>query len=85
MTGLIRIIILGILFVLARNLFLKFQHNRLEQLAKKQSGKGKKVESRKTLRCDHCGIYIPAHEAIRDEEKTYCSPEHKEQYKENDQ
>ena len=90
MTGLIRIIILGILLVLARNLFLKFQQNRQKkstnkQSSEKQSRTDKKIESRKTLRCDHCGVYIPANEALRDGEKIYCCPEHKQQHKEQDQ
>ncbi len=76
--GLFRIIILGMLFYLARTLFHKFQQNRINQSVEKRSGTDKKVESRKTLRCDHCGVYIPANEALWDAEKVYCCPEHKE-------
>jgi len=79
-SGLVRIIILGMLLYLARHLFQKFQQNRLEQAEKKRSEAKKKVESEKTVRCDHCGIYIPADEAIVDGEKHYCSLEHKEQH-----
>ncbi len=78
MTGLVRIIILGMLIALARNLFLRFQQNRLKQTVKKQSKTEKNIESKKTLRCDHCGVYIPANEALRDGEKNYCCPEHQE-------
>ncbi len=79
MTGLVRIIILGMLIALVRNLFLKFQQNRLKQSAKKQSKTEKNIESKKTLRCDHCGVYIPANEALRDGEQIYCCPEHQKE------
>ena len=82
MTGLIRIIILGMLLALARNLFLKFQQNRLKQAEKKRSRTEEMVESKKTLRCDHCGVYIPSSEAFSDGEKNFCCPEHKEEHKE---
>ena len=86
MSGLIRIIIIGILLYLVRHLFQKFQKNRLEQTEKKRSEAKKKVESEKMVRCDHCGIYIPSNEAIVDGEKNYCSLEHKERHiRENDQ
>jgi len=82
-TGLIRIIILGMLIALARNLFLKFQQNRQKLSTKNRSDKNqtsteKNIEPKKTVRCDHCGIYIPVNEALQDGEKNYCCPEHQE-------
>ena len=83
MTGLVRIIILAMLIALARNLFLRFQQNRLKQSAKKQSTKKrssdeKTIKSKKTVRCDHCGVYFPVSESLRDGEKSYCCLEHRE-------
>ena len=38
--------------------------------ARAQSGKD-------MVRCAHCGLHIPASEAIRADGKTYCSDEHR--------
>jgi uncharacterized protein len=32
------------------------------------------------LCCAHCGVYIPASEAIRDGEAAFCSDQHRQQY-----
>lgn len=29
------------------------------------------------VRCEHCGLHIPQHEAIRHKNKFYCSDEHR--------
>jgi uncharacterized protein len=29
------------------------------------------------LRCDHCGLHVPADEAIRHQAGVYCCPEHR--------
>ena len=29
------------------------------------------------VRCDHCGLHVPQHEAIRAGGKVYCSEEHR--------
>ena len=31
---------------------------------------------RKMVRCDHCGLHVPANEAIAAGDKRYCSQEH---------
>ena len=39
--------------------------------ARPQSGKD-------MVRCAHCGLHLPANEAIRGDGKTYCSEEHRQ-------
>lgn len=31
------------------------------------------------VRCAHCGLYLPEDDAVRDGERFYCSPEHRDQ------
>ncbi len=30
------------------------------------------------LRCGHCGLHVPASEALRDADAVYCSPAHRD-------
>ena len=34
------------------------------------------------LKCDYCGVHVPAQEAIRSEKHNFCSLEHKLSFKE---
>jgi uncharacterized protein len=34
------------------------------------------VTSEPMARCDHCGVYFPASEAVRADGRDYCSPAH---------
>ena len=78
MTGLIRIIILGILLGLAMAFLRKFQQNRMNHTSNKSSARKNKPKSTTTVRCEQCGVYVPSNEAIRDDDKNYCCQRHKE-------
>jgi uncharacterized protein len=39
----------------------------------------KPLGAEKMVRCDHCGLHVPEHEAILDQGRRYCSPEHQQQ------
>lgn len=82
MPGLIRIIILGLVIGFVMKLIKKFQQNRLEQETKNSARSENNMTSKKTIRCDQCGVYIPVDETIRDGENNFCSPEHQEEHKE---
>ncbi|MBE0509097.1 MAG: hypothetical protein K0A95_06280 [Chromatiales bacterium] len=49
-------------------------------LSKPRPGKARRPESLSTdmVRCQHCGIHIPKHEALPRGEHYYCSPEHRD-------
>lgn len=80
MFGVVRLIILGLLIGFALKLFRKFQENRLTS-TKKKSNKNNKPTAKKTVRCEHCGIYVPSDEAIHDDDKTFCSLEHQSEHR----
>ncbi|SIT66722.1 uncharacterized protein SAMN05216526_0677 [Ectothiorhodosinus mongolicus] len=37
-----------------------------------------KVTSRRMLRCDHCGLHVPENEAVREGNKHFCCPDHRD-------
>lgn len=43
--------------------------------SKRPMKKGKNPE--KVVKCEHCAMHIPEHEAILDKGRYYCSEEHK--------
>lgn len=61
-----------IVFMIARTL-LKRPKKTLQQDARKP------LEAEKMVRCDHCGLHVPEHEAILTDGHRYCSPEHERQ------
>lgn len=80
MPGLIRVIILGILIGVVLKLIKKFQQNRLEQGSKNSARSEKGASSKKTIRCDHCAIYVPAEESLEEGENNFCCLEHQQEY-----
>ena len=38
--------------------------------------KGNKASIETVVRCHHCGLHIPKHEAVKTDNKYYCSQEH---------
>jgi uncharacterized protein len=49
----------------------------LMRLAKKPRAKEKSVgKVGDMVRCTHCGVYIPRHEAIQDSDRYYCCTRH---------
>jgi uncharacterized protein len=43
---------------------------------KNQQSAGKMTKSTRMLRCEHCGLHVPEHEAISQGGKHFCSLEH---------
>lgn len=77
--GFVRLIILGLLIAIALKLYRKFQQNRLIHL-KKQVNKKEKASPKKTVQCNHCGVYIPSDEAVRDGDKNFCCVAHQREH-----
>ena len=48
-------------------------------MGKSKSGSiGNNVKAEQMLQCDYCGTHVPAREAIRIGDKTYCSTRHRD-------
>lgn len=43
----------------------------------RQAAEERALEHEAMLRCDRCGVYFPAGEAVRSGSRVYCCPEHK--------
>lgn len=43
-----------------------------------ESGGQRQVGSEMMVRCAHCGVHLPASEAIHDGERTYCDRAHRD-------
>ncbi len=80
MPGLVRVIILGLVIGFVYKLIRKFQQNRAQQNAKNASRSKDSVSSKKTVQCDHCGIYIPVDELVSNGKKNFCCQKHKEEF-----
>ncbi|MFK8067450.1 MAG: PP0621 family protein [Gammaproteobacteria bacterium] len=80
MPGLVRLIVLGLVIGFVYKLIRKFQQNRLQKNSESSSRSKNNVSSKKTVQCDHCGVYVPANELVSDGEKNFCSQEHKEAF-----
>ena len=67
--GLIRLILLGLVIFFAYQLFKRWLNPpRPRQTAAKQD---------RMLRCEHCGLYVPEPEAVREGSHSYCSEAHR--------
>lgn len=71
--NLIRLIVIGLIIWLLYRMFV-----RVLQKPTAQSKEPTKGIARDMVKCAHCGIHIPADEALCREEKCYCSPEHRD-------
>lgn len=45
--------------------------------------KGNKAQIETVVRCQHCGLHIPKHEAVETDNQYYCSQEHLRLHQEN--
>ncbi len=57
----------------------RFIRNKLTQHDEK-----KKIESRATIKCDHCGVFVPESEALEQDGNHYCCREHLPAHDETD-
>jgi len=71
--NLIRLVIIGLIVWLLYRMFL-----RLFSAPASAEQKPRKLSSHDMIKCAHCGIHIPANEALEQDGKHYCSPEHRD-------
>ena len=71
--NLIRLVIIGLIVWLLYRMFL-----RLFSAPASTEQKPRKLSSHDMVKCAHCGIHIPASEALEQDGKHYCSPEHRD-------
>ena len=71
--NLIRLIVIGLIIWLLYRMFV-----RVLQKPASKSKKPPKGIARDMVKCAHCGIHIPADEALYRDDKCYCSPEHRD-------
>jgi len=69
--GLLRLILLAILAVLIYRLLRNWQTRRAADSMAKPADQGK------MLACDHCGLYLPEQDAVRDGVQVFCSEAHR--------
>lgn len=72
----IRIILIGILVGILFSFYRKFQKQLLTH-KKRRTQKQPKSPTR-MLRCEHCGVYIPESDVIKEGVHVYCSHEHRD-------
>lgn len=72
--SLLVIILIIIIWRLGQAWYKRFVKN---QQPKNQSSPLTQIKSETMLRCDYCGVYLPAHEAVREGNKVYCCHAHK--------
>lgn len=75
--------ILFIVVLLAVGFMLLKSWQRKQQLKRDQHNKaqsGAITQNTRMVRCLHCGLHVPEHEAIAQGEKHFCSLEHAKQY-----
>ncbi len=74
-----RIIFILVLLVVGFLLLKSWQRRQsLEQQHKKTAGKS--LNNTRMVRCLHCGLHVPEHEAISQGGKYFCSLEHATQH-----
>lgn len=67
-------IALGVLvWGVARFITLMQRKNEAAALTREREGQGREL----ILSCAHCGVYVPASEAVRGNGNTFCSAEHR--------
>ncbi|MBU1190731.1 MAG: hypothetical protein KKE76_03355 [Gammaproteobacteria bacterium] len=69
--GLIRLILLVILGVLLYRFWRNWQARNAATRSTTTQDQGK------MLACDHCGLYFPEQDAVRDGEQVFCSEAHR--------
>ena len=88
MTGLVRVILIGIIVGFVWSWFKRLSRKRLEQQKSRSSDPGKTDNSKtdKMLPCAECGLYVPAKEAVKgsltDQTQVFCCEEHRQRHQE---
>ncbi len=67
-----------ILAIVAIYMILRHFSTRLRQNAD-ASGTDRKIPT-DMLKCDYCGVHVPAHEAVRTEKHNFCSSAHRRSF-----
>ncbi len=75
--GLIRLILLVILGVL----LYRFWRN--WQARKAISGTATAQDQGRMLACDHCGLYFPEQDAVREDTQVFCSEAHRRAHRQD--
>lgn len=71
--NLIRLIVIGLIIWILYRMILRVLHKPGTQRREPPRG-----IARDMVKCAHCGIHIPADEALCRNEICYCSPEHRD-------
>lgn len=71
MKTLLTLIALTLIFFIGRHLWR--QRQRQQQADRKTS-----TPAQLTVRCAHCGLYLPSQEAISHQGRSYCCPAHRD-------
>ena len=70
----IRLIVIGLLVWV---FFLIYKQVKRRRLRNKENGGSPREQPAKIVRCAHCGLHVPASEAIYRDKQAYCCPEHR--------
>jgi uncharacterized protein len=74
-----RLLFIIVLFIVSL-LVLKYVRRKIDEhtdkLKQKKLDQSKKTANGNMLKCQHCDLHIPQHEAIRQGDKVFCSLEH---------
>ena len=68
--GLLRLILLVVIAVLIYRMLRNWQ-------ARKAAHSAKPADQGKMLACDHCGLYFPEQDAVREGAQVFCSEAHR--------
>ncbi len=71
--NLIRLIVIGLIIWLLYRMFV-----RVLKKPSSQRDEPPKGIARDMVKCAHCGLHIPADEALLHDDRHYCSPEHRD-------
>lgn len=76
------IVLIGaVVFMLRRGKQSNDSHS--EQSSNTESGASKGVEAEQMVPCQHCGVHLPQTEALEDAGSFYCSQQHIDEAKRN--
>lgn len=67
-----RLLLFLVLIILAALIY-----RRVLQYKKQNTTSNKRLISKNMVRCDYCGIHVPEDEVVNDDDRSYCSEEHK--------
>lgn len=63
-------------------LLLRMIRNRINQSQINKKNKQGHIET--VVRCQHCGLHIPKHEAVKTDNQYYCSQKHRQLHNEKE-